>query len=91
MKPVLLDVSLKDSPPSLWTLSTLEGKNSWMKHKKNLNYEKVYLNEIDRQWRSVEHLHLGNNMTRFFYMNNNFPKESYTYDCKMGPCPYCGT
>ena len=87
---VLLDPSLKHNPPSLWTVHTSEGRNSWRRFKSWLDYDDlVPTASNDTVWRSLEHKHLSNGMTRFFYMNDNFPNESYTYDAKMSLCPFC--
>lgn len=86
---VLLDPRLKASPPSSWKLSTPEGLASWHKYKKSLDSEETPLSSIDEKWRSVEHQHIGK-ISRFYYVNDAFPKESYVYDCQMSLCPHCG-
>lgn len=88
---VLLDPRLKESPPSTWTLKTQEGQKSWLKHKTYLDRKSVSMTAIDRAWRSVEHKHLDDSQTRFYYMNDHFPNESYEYETKMTPCPLCQT
>lgn len=88
-KHVVLDPRLVDNPPSSWTEKTTEGTKSWMRYNQHLDSKEVKLTIIDQVWRSIEHQHIENGITRFFYINDNYPKECYVYDTKMQYCVFC--